>query len=181
MLADLTKQLTGFFTTTEQAKQDTSFFDIHLHMVRIWPDRTDGVWLYVEQAESNALAKPYRQRVNHLWQVNDTLIHSQVYELPQPLRFVGAWKQTKRLNALTPDSLIGRAGCLVPLQRSSDGRFSGSTPPRTCLSTWKGAAYTTTEVLISNREMISWDRGWNQQGEQVWGSRRGGYRFIKQR
>jgi hypothetical protein len=27
--------------------------------------------------------------------------------------------------------------------------------------------------------MVSWDRGYNDEGEQVWGAEKGGYRFVK--
>ena len=179
-LEELTHWLTGYFSTDAQAKQDTSFFDIRLHMVPIWADRTDGKWLYVEQAEAVSLDKPYRQRINHLFLSADGRIHSQVYEMPAPLRFVGAWKDTSLLHRLNPDSLISRTGCVVLMQRDVIGVYRGSTPAETCLSSWRGASYTTTEVEVGKSYMLSWDRGWNKQGEQVWGSRMGGYRFVKQ-
>ena len=179
-IEELTQLLTGYFSTEAQAKQDTSFFDIRLHMTPIWTARVDGKWLYVEQAEVVSLTKPYRQRINHLFVSTDGLVHSQVYEIPAPLRFVGAWKDTSLLAGLNPDSLISRVGCVVSMQRDALGVYRGTTMAKTCLSNWRGAHYTTTEVEIGPSYMISWDRGWNKQGEQVWGSRKGGYRFVKQ-
>jgi len=32
-------------------------------MVQIWEERTDGYWLYVEQAIAGYQDKPYRQRI----------------------------------------------------------------------------------------------------------------------
>ncbi|MBK7852430.1 MAG: hypothetical protein IPJ66_15190 [Bacteroidetes bacterium] len=32
---------------------------------------------------------------------------------------------------------------------------------------------------ITANELISWDRGYNDKDEQVWGAEKGGYHFIK--
>ncbi len=40
----------GGFDSAAQAAKDTNYFDISLHMARIWAGRDDGYWLYVEQA-----------------------------------------------------------------------------------------------------------------------------------
>jgi hypothetical protein len=29
--------------------------------------------------------------------------------------------------------------------------------------------------------MVSWDRGFDKEGKQVWGAQKGGYRFVKKR
>ena len=42
--------MTGTFSTAVQATEDPEFFDLSLHIKPIWTDRTDGRWLYVEQA-----------------------------------------------------------------------------------------------------------------------------------
>jgi hypothetical protein len=36
-------------------------------------------------------------------------------------------------------------------------------------------------VTIWPDRLISWDRGWNDKGQQVWGAEKGGYIFVKQR
>ena len=48
-----------------------------------------------------------------------------------------------------------------------------------CPSDRKGAAYATSEVTITENELISWDRGYNDKDEQVWGAEKGGYHFLK--
>ena len=54
--------MTGSFSSEEQARSDADFYDIRLQMVRVWPERQDGCWLYVEQAAADSLDRPYRQR-----------------------------------------------------------------------------------------------------------------------
>lgn len=48
-LALLASWMTGSFSSGAQAAADSSYFDVRLQMVRIWPHRNDGYWLYVEQ------------------------------------------------------------------------------------------------------------------------------------
>jgi hypothetical protein len=80
---------------------------------------------------------------------------------------------------LTPAELIERPGAVVYLRRDDDGRFAGSTPDDACKSDFRGASYATPEVVVSEDLMVSWDRGWDASGEQVWGATGGGYRFRR--
>lgn len=124
--------------------------------------------------------KPYRQRVYHITLNDDATIASQVYELHAPMRFAGAWKK-KSAGSLTTDSLISREGCVILLHKNRDGDFAGSTHDKDCPSNLRGAAYATSEVVIRKDRMISWDRGWNADGQQVWGAEKGGYEFLKEK
>ncbi len=179
-LLELRERMSGFFTSEQQSLADSSYYNIHLHMKPKWTERTDGYWLYVEQAMASAAQRPYRQRMYQLFRQDDSTLVSKVYELNAPLRFAGAWKNTALLQQLTTDSLQARQGCAIYLHRDTNGRFSGSTPGNECLSSLRGAAYATSEVVIEKNQMISWDRGWSQSGQQVWGAVKGGYHFVKQ-
>ena len=179
-LLELRERMTGFFTSEQQSLSDSGYFNIHLHMLPVWTNRTDGYWLYVEQAMATATQRPYRQRVYQLYQQDDTTLVSKVYEMNTPLRFAGAWKNPALLEALTADSLTARQGCAIFLRKDMDGKFRGSTPGNECLSSLRGATYATSEVVIEKNRMISWDRGWNQTDKQVWGAIKGGYEFVKQ-
>ncbi len=44
-LEALAATMVGSYTSAEQAKSDTSYFEIELEMARIWPKRKDGAWL----------------------------------------------------------------------------------------------------------------------------------------
>lgn len=175
----LRNYLVGSFTNQEQAQKDSSFDDISLEMAPIWRDRTDGYWLYVEQATARDLEKPYRQRVYRLTQESDSVFLSTVYTLPQPLRFAGAWKEKEPLQSLTPDSLTERDGCGIILHKYGDDMFVGSTEGLACNSDLKGAIYATSIVIVSKDQLYSWDRGYDISGKQVWGSEKGGYIFKK--
>lgn len=179
-LDTLRQWMVGSFSSQAQSLQDTSYFDIRLHMAPMWNHRIDGYWLYVEQAVATSIDKPYRQRVYHLFKINDTTIVSQVYELKTPQRAVGAWASTKPLDDLRTDSLELRQGCAIMLHKSKAGFYYGTTPDKQCASSRSGASYATSEVKIYVDKLLSWDRGWDMYDKQVWGAVKGGYVFIKE-
>jgi hypothetical protein len=177
----LVKWMTGSFSSEEQANVDTNYFNIELEMVQIWKDRTDGPWIYVEQAVAEYKDKPYRQRVYQLTKRNDGKIESIVYSIPNSIRFAGDYKQKIPLLKLVPDSLVLREGCKVILYRADEGYFEGSTVDKNCNSELRGASYATSEVLIKADRLISWDRGFDENDNQVWGAEKGGYIFMKRK
>ncbi|WP_337872991.1 CpcT/CpeT family chromophore lyase, partial [Ignavibacterium sp.] len=50
----LVSWMTGSFNSEEQSKNDSDYYNISLEMHRIWENRNDGYWLYVEQAVAAA-------------------------------------------------------------------------------------------------------------------------------
>ena len=176
---ELVEYMVGSFSSKEQAEKDSSYFNIELEMVQIWKDRTDGPWIYIEQAVAESKDKPYRQRVYQLRKRNDGKIESLVYTIPDPLKFAGDYKKEFPLLRLTPDSLILKDGCEVVLYQTDNGYFEGSTVDKNCGSDLRGASYATSEVMIDKDKMISWDRGFDEEGNQVWGAAEGGYIFKK--
>jgi CpeT protein len=174
----LTQWMTGSFSSQQQAEADSDFFDIRLKMIRIWPERGDGYWLYVEQAVAAYENKPYRQRVYRVTAEDGGRFISRVFTLEKPLRFAGWWQTPEQFSVLTPDSLQLRDGCAITLQRIGE-TFTGSTTGTGCSSNLRGAAYATSEVRITAGQIYSWDRGFAADGKQVWGAEKGGYMFKK--
>lgn len=173
--------LQGNYSSAAQAVQDAKFRSVVLHIAPIWTDRPDARWLYVEQAMSNAQDKPYRQRVYRLSDSEDG-VESMVYELPgDPLACAGAWKDQKPLDQLLPSMLVPKAGCAVKLRRTEAGLWTGGTEGTGCPSSRDGASYATSEVTLTPGELRSWDRGFDAQGKQVWGSTAGPYIFVKEK
>jgi len=175
----LVDYMTGSFSSEEQAEKDTNYFNIELEMVPIWKDRQDGPWIYVEQAVADHKDKPYRQRVYQLRNRTDGKIESVVYTIPDPLRFAGDYKKDFPLLRITPDSLTCKEGCEVVLYMTDNGYFDGGTIDKNCKSDLRGASYATSQVLIYKDKLISWDRGFDENGKQVWGATEGGYIFKK--
>ena len=110
----------------------------------------------------------------------DGAFRSEVFTLPEPARYVGAWHDPARLHDLSPDSLELRAGCDVVLRRGSEGIFVGATVGSGCASDLSGAAYATSVVTVWPDRLETWDRGFDAAGEQVWGAEEGPYIFLRQ-
>lgn len=68
----------------------------------------------------------------------------------------------------------------VYLSRCKRGQkclYEGSTP-NGFPNSWNGATYCTSELsILRNGEVNSWDRGYDYEGNQVWGVREGPYEF----
>jgi len=171
--------MTGSFSSEEQAKSDTNFLDIRLHVVNVWPEFSSGFWLYVEQATAAKLDKPYRQRVYFVHQLSNELFESKVFTINESLRFAGEWQKPDPLRSLTADSLIARDGCSIILRKHGIESFVGSTIGKECPSELRGASCAVSDVVITATQMVSWDRGYDNQGKQVWGATTGGYIFRK--
>jgi CpeT protein len=86
-LEKLASIMTGKFSSEKQAKTDTNYFNISLVMSRIWLDRNDGIWLYVEQAQSTKPNKPYRQRVYRLLRPSADTYTSDIYTIKEAISF----------------------------------------------------------------------------------------------
>jgi hypothetical protein len=169
--------MTGSFSSEAQAKQDDYFAHIVLHTRRIWTNRKDACWLYVEQAEHDKPQNPYRQRIYKLYRDQKHFI-SKVFEIKDPARLTGAWRDGFDISFLTATDLVDRPGCELMLKKEGK-RFVGSTDGRRCISALRGASYATSEAIISEESVLTWDRGWNNEGKQVWGSTKGGYIFRR--
>lgn len=178
-LQRLVTWMSGSFSSQAQSEQDSAYYDIRLEMTPIWTNRTDGYWLYVEQAMASHLDEPYRQRIYHVTRDSAGSFRSTVFELPQPAEFVGSWKTPPAFNVLAPENLLERTGCDIVLEARGDSAFVGSTIGEGCASELRGASYATSEVVITESTLISWDRGFDADGNQVWGAEKGGYVFRK--
>lgn len=181
-LDELRGYMTGRFSSAEQHVADPeNYYHIVLHMKPVWEERADGPWLYVEQAVADKPERPYRQRVYHLTDNGDGTYSSVVYELPgEALDFAGAHKDVELLAGVGPADLKEREGCTLTLQRRADGAFAGATNGDDCKSSLRGASYATSEAVIDSEKLVTWDRGFDADANQVWGATLGGYVFKRE-
>lgn len=176
---DLAAWMTGSFSSAAQAEADSTYYDIRLEMAPIWTTRQDARWLYVEQAVASMTDRPYRQRVYRVTVGEDGFFESAVFTLPEPEKYVGASHVEAPLADLSPEDLEIREGCTVYLKFEESGQYVGGTRDQDCLSGLRGATYATSEVVVSPGRIESWDRGFDDKGEQVWGAEKGAYVFLK--
>lgn len=178
-LEELLALMQGNFSSEQQAKADTNYFNIHLVMTPIWADRTDGKWLYVEQAVATKLDKPYRQRVYHLQHPATDTFTSDIYTIKDALAYAGLSTDNNKRSKLTFNAIELKEGCTVTLVKKQ-GIYTGGTTADHCPSDLRGAKYATTKIVLKAGELVSWDQGFDAAGKQVWGATQGGYIFLKQ-
>jgi CpeT protein len=170
--------MTGSYDSSLQAEEDSSYYNISLHMYPIWENKGGGKYLYVEQALASMQGQPYRQRVYKLQKQSDGKIASFVYTLKNDSLFVGKWKDLKYFNQFGLSILDEREGCEVMLSKLLSS-YEGSTQKDYCKLTLRGVSYATSVVSIANNQITSWDQGFDEKGEQVWGATTGPYKFVK--
>lgn len=178
-LEQLLHLLEGKFSSQNQAEKDSDYFNISLVMTQIWKDRTDGKWLYVEQAVAVKPDKPYRQRVYHLQQAGNNTFTSDIYTIKDAALFIGLQNDDSKKAKLTMEMIELKNGCRVTLVKK-DNAYEGGTEGSMCPSDLKGASYATTKITLKAGELVSWDQGFDTAGKQVWGAVKGGYIFIKE-
>ena len=177
-LDELYQWMQGSFDSYEQSAGDSAYYTVTLEMHPVWTAQKGGKWLYVEQAMANQKFKPYRQRMYRLSKKDEYTIISEVYTLPNPTDYTGQWNNQEVFRRMVPDDLTLRDGCAITLSKR-DGKYVGSTKDKNCESSLKGAAYATSEVVITKNGIESWDRGFDTKDKQVWGAEKGAYRFNK--
>lgn len=175
--AALFEMMQGSFDSGEQAAEDSAYYAISLHMYPIWPGR--GQYLYVEQALAAMQDKPYRQRVYELRSVGDAVVESHVYKIPEDSLWVGKWRTPEAFEALALPDLEHLEGCEVRLTLVEEGHFSGATGDQTCPSVLFGASYAQSQVDVLQDRVESWDRGFDAEGNHIWGAEKGGYVFLR--
>lgn len=173
--------LIGSFSSERQARTDARYDVVEARVVRIWPERSDGVWLYQEQAllgganaiDPSARSRPYFQRIVHLQDIGPGMVRTTTYPMLRPERFVGAWRAPESIGA----DALGGGGCAGIATRVAAGFWRGENLD--CPNAYRGAVRVTSHSLRTAQSYANWDRGWNIEGEQVWGPADGGYVFDR--
>ena len=171
--------LQGRFDNAAQAQADPQFAPVTVRWTPLWPERDDGRWFLVEQALSTTPGTPYRVRVHRLRDDGDGGVASEVF-VPERDDAAAAADDggADRPDRIVYDELDALPGCTVRLRPAGRG-FRGATRGRDCPSHFRGATYTTAEVVIDADGFASWDRGYAADGTQVWGARSGPYVFRR--
>jgi hypothetical protein len=176
----------GRFSSEAQHARDPAYDWAEARVVRIWPERNDGIWLYQEQAIVNtpgltpeqARARPYFQFVARVTQQLPGVLRRDNYRVLDGAKWLGMGDGDPRLARLSPADLAP-ASCHNRLERVAEGVYTGRT--ESCANAYKGAAWMQS-LSVATRDMyVNWDRGFDAQGSRVWGPERGGYVFLRRK
>ncbi|NJL48923.1 MAG: chorismate mutase [Leptolyngbyaceae cyanobacterium SM2_5_2] len=143
ILTRLAEYLAGEFDNKAQALAEPAWY---LHL-RVWNRPlprsvfAEGYGFFIEQISVASGAAPYRQRILHLTQRDETL-WGQYYGLKDPLAFQGSSTAPERLIDLTPQDLIPLPTCGLSVDFDPGTlKYSARLPAGTlCCITYQGQA-----------------------------------------
>lgn len=138
--------------------------------------RPHAIFMYQEQALSQRLSQPYRQRFLRIAPtVGNTSIESAVFRPPTPQAWIGLCSKPEAQRIVNVKD-IGTSNCSVFLRRQQQN-YIGETSASGCPSNYKGAVRITNRITLHQAGMDTWDRGFDASGNQVWGAQSEAYQF----
>jgi CpeT protein len=176
---------TGSWSSEAQSRSETYDW-VESETVRIMADRTDGVWLYQENAvigaspdevrQPSAKDAPYFQVVIQLRALGSSSVHTTTYRLETADVRAGArgiWRKPHR--AFDP-TWIGSVACMGVMHRVADGYWQGAAE---CPNGYKGGVRVDSRSVRTPDTYVNWDRGFDAEDRLVWGPGPGGYIFKR--
>ena len=125
--------------------------------------------VYVEQAPLAKPDRPFHQRFYRIEETADGGVIARVFEPKEPLAVSGKWRDPADLALFGAGDVVERIGCAVRLKRTEEG-WSGATEGTSCPSASGAARYAETDLRLSPGRVEWWERGYDVNDLQVWGS-----------
>ncbi|MGF1491650.1 MAG: chromophore lyase CpcT/CpeT [Microcoleaceae cyanobacterium] len=136
------------------------------------------IFLYQEQALTDDLAAPYRQRFLVLSPSQDgNQVEAATYIPTKPAAWVNFCGQPEDLRIVQRQSL-GNYRCSVFLEQA-ETEYVGQTQVGGCPANYRGAVRVTNQIILRSEGMETLDRGFDQAGNQVWGAENAPYRYRR--
>lgn len=164
-LRQVTKYLTGYFSTQWQVATTGKNQDMRTHVVRIWKSKKDaGVWLYYEKYYAAWPSIPIVQRALHV-ERREAIVEVKTYALYNARSAAGMWKSPESFPNLTPVLLDG---CNLYITRVDANQFKGAVRKGRCQDGSKGAAYMARTVKLTAYAVIEERKGYKANGSVMW-------------
>ena len=177
---EVVSHLDGAMDTSAQANKNPKASNVRITSCKITVEgagsNNDQAFLYQEQALSQELNQPYRQRFLRIApSANRSSVESAVFKPPTPKAWTGlcAKPEAERVVKMSD---VGKSTCSVFLQRQGD-KYVGDTKAGGCPTNWKGATRITNHIILHQTGMDTQDRGFDATGKQVWGAKDESYQF----
>ena len=179
--SEVVAHLVGVMDTSAQAATNAKSANVRMTTCKIQvPDAAERdrnvTFLYQEQALTENLGKPYRQRFLRIAPSTERQrVRSLSFRPAQAENWIGLCNQPETRRVVTLQDL-GMPVCSVWLQKSGDN-YVGSTPEGGCPANVRGAVKITNRIVLHDTGMDTLDRGFNAAGKQVWGATSDSYQF----
>lgn len=177
--------LTGEMDTTEQAAAIADAPSVRMTTcpIKVQPTEStsqasSAIFLYQEQGLIDQLDQPYRQRFLKIASDdNNQQVISSSFKPIKPQQYINFCDQPESKRLIKTEEL-GESNCSVFLQKQELG-YLGNTPKEGCTTNFRGAVRVTNTIILNQTGMDTLDRGFNQEGEQVWGAENRPYKFRR--
>jgi hypothetical protein len=172
--------LVGIMDTSAQAEENPQSPDVRMTTCVIQllgvENQIDSTYLYQEQALSDKLKEPYRQRFLEIRFVEEEdKVESIAFKPLQSSKWINFCDRPQNQRNINLDD-VGEVVCSVSLRQLMT-IYIGETPPEGCATNVQGAVTITNTVILHSQGMDTWDRGFDEEGNQVWGAENEGYQF----
>ncbi len=179
---EVVSHLDGAMDTSAQAKANPNAPNVRITTCKVKVqdagvlNNPDAVFLYQEQALSQKLSSPYRQRFLRIAPTRDNLkVESAAFKPPTPKNWIGLCAKPEAARIVQRQD-IGETNCSVFLQRTGKN-YIGETATAGCPSNYKGAVRITNRIVLHQTGMDTLDRGFDAAGNQIWGAKEAPYQF----
>ncbi|MDX2244466.1 MAG: chromophore lyase CpcT/CpeT [Leptolyngbyaceae cyanobacterium bins.302] len=183
-IQDVAKLLEGSMDTTAQARANPKAPKVRMTTcpVQVTDATTKAsIFLYQEQALTEKLSQPYRQRFLEIAPADSPLgaVRSLSFRPAQPDQWIGFCNKPTSQRSLS-SKVLGNPVCSVYLKPIQNG-YLGVTAAEGCPANVRGAIRITNQVELFPNGMNTWDRGFDATGKQVWGAESEAYQFRRQK
>jgi hypothetical protein len=182
-VASVVSHLVGVMDTSAQATANPKAPSVRMTTCKIQVEdslnsnsASPSVYLYQEQALTEKLNQPYRQRFLQIQPSRDReTVESKSFKPQRSESVVGLCNKPKEERTVKLSEL-GESVCSVFLKPTQTG-FVGETPSQGCPAKVRGAVKITNRIVLRPEGMDTWDRGYDVNGNQVWGAQDNSYQF----
>jgi len=168
----------GTFSTSEQVASDSQFFNIHLEIIPCTVKDQSGHWYLLKSSFINDIQNPYRLEFYHFSDMDFGFIKIDRYKFADSVSIKSDASDSLLLGNLHINKLQKKEKCSIILSKLND-TFAGSTMGKNCPSSLRKSSYATIDIEIGADEFYLWERGFNKESKQVWGSKVDGHVFKK--
>ncbi len=174
---NVVSHLVGVMDTTTQAAKNPNKPSVRMTTCRVQVmEKPNAVYLYQEQALTSKLDRPYRQRLLLIQSAQTAnTVESRSFKPTDAPSLIGLCDHAETRRQI-PLQQLGESVCSVFLKPTERG-YTGETPPKGCPANLNGAVTITNTIILHEEGMDTWDRGFDERGNQVWGAENEGYQY----
>jgi hypothetical protein len=187
---NIVSYLVGIMDTSEQAATNKKVANVRMITCKIAiipvennnTNKNNSIFLYQEQAIADKIDEPYRQRFLEIAASDRGRVESKSYKPIELEKWIGFCdkSETERIVAATD---LGNYVCSVFLKQSAANYikplYVGETQTGGCPASVRGATSISNTIYLFPDGMNTWDRGFDANGNQVWGAQSDAYKFRK--